>query len=149
MKRKPFSRHALVTILILCGACIGIGVGAQRAIRTVTMRPLRRALPPTAQDVHEWSWEEGGLTGQDYAYCLKAKITRSEFDAYVKKFNLTSYIPNQQYSNGFYPSWRCKDEIDWWTPSDDTSSTYVYDGGSVWTYAKYENGYVFVVSYNI
>ena len=127
-------------------------------VRDVTMSPLRKALPPAAQDIHEWSWDEGGLLAQDYDYVLKAKITQDEFDQYVRDLGLSPHTPTRQYSGGFQPDWDLSwlwrldnngVRPDWWSPSTDVSGTYVYDGGSLWTYAKYEDGYLYLVSYNI
>jgi hypothetical protein len=117
----------------------------------LTISPLRRALPTTATEVQEWQWTEEGLLAQDYAYQLKAKITEQEFLEYIHKLELTPHTPERKYGLGFVLSWGIFDSPQraWWDPSPDTTNTYVYDGGSWWTYAKWENGYIYVVSYNI
>ncbi len=149
-------KRFLSCILVgLAGLCIW-GVVARMAVRwavyELTAPPIRKALPFTAQDVHDWSWEEGGETGQDYCYMVKAKITPEEFRQYINRFGLTLHTPTRRYSMDYSPGWNgCTfiEKPDWWTPSDDMSGTYVHDYGSAWVYAKYEGGYIFVVSYNL
>lgn len=152
-KKRRFLSYALIGIVGLCLVFAGLGLGIRQVINAMTASPLRKALPSTAQDIHESAWEEGGDTGQDYCYLLRAKITPAEFQQYVNKLNLTLHTPTRQYSNGFSPNWSISCGIgkkpDWWTPLNDSSGTYVREGNSAWTYAKYENGYIFVVSYNI
>ena len=109
---------------------------------------LRKALPRTAEDVHEWAWEDGFLP--DYSYMLKARISEQEFKEYVEYFGLTPHSPDRQYSEDDHNlSWRpCGlfDE-DWWDVSDTLdANTFVSEGQTTWTYAKYENGYIYVKS---
>lgn len=87
-------------------------------------------------------------------YLLRAKITEDEFYTYVNKLNLTPHTSTREYGYGFILNWHphehlTDDQLDWWTPTENFDSTYVYDGGSWWRYAKYEDGYIFVVSFNI
>ena len=49
----------------------------------------RRALPFSAEDVHEWHLENGFLP--DYSYQLKAKITADQFSRYVDRLGLTPH----------------------------------------------------------
>ncbi len=146
MKRNRQLGCLFLSLILLFPAFMAVGIlGA----KILTTPPLRRALPASAQDIHEWSRDEGGELAQDYSYLLKAKITRDEFYQYVNKFNMTLYTPTQQYSCGFYPGWSSSKKPDWWTPSEDLQGTYVRAENCAWTYAKYEDGYIYVVSFNI
>ncbi len=107
-----------------------------------------------AGEIHEWQWSEGGLTGQDYVYILSAKITEQQFLEYVDRLDMTPHTPEREYSPGFALYWyphelHSNEALEWWTPSRDDDGVYVYDGRSWWDYAKWENGYIYVVSYNI
>ena len=161
MKSKTRVAYLLAGILALClvCACAGLaGLAGRDFIGRATVSPLRSALPATAEDIHEWSWDEGGPLAQDYDYVLKAKITQSEFDQYVRDFKLTPHTPGRRYTEPFEPDWELGWLWDmdnngvrpeWFTATTDLSGTYVYDGGSSWIYAKYENGYIYVVAFNI
>jgi len=140
---------AIGCALIGCVGLLAIGLGLRQVAISLTTTPLRKALPASARDIHEWSGGEEGILAQDYMYLLKARITPDEFDAYVNRFGMTPHTPNRSYQYGFQPGWRIGQELEWWDPSDDVSNTYVLDHSSAWTYAKYENGYLYVVSYNI
>lgn len=135
-----------LSFILLFPVFIAVGIGGAVILTTT---PLRRALPASAQDIHEWSQDEGGELAQDYAYLLKAKITRDEFYKYVNKIDLTLHTSSRQYSCGFYPSWSSSKALDWWAPSEDLQDTYVREADCSWTYAKYEDGYIYVVSFNI
>jgi hypothetical protein len=147
-KANPLG-YVLVGTVALCMVCVGIWLGIRQVAYEMTATPLRKALPPTAQDIHEQSWGEGGEIGQDYCYLLKARITPAEFQQYVDRFGLTPHIATQQYSNWSMINCGTERKPDWWTPSDESGSMYARDEDSTWTYAKYENGYIFVVSYSI
>jgi hypothetical protein len=145
---------AVISTVVFCLSTTATLIGARYVLRNLIATPLRKELPRTARDIHEWRWEESGLTGQDYLYLLKARITEQEFQGYVDKLGMTPHTSSRQYQHGFHPHWHpvvlsLAKDIDWWTPSKSTQATYVLDGGDWWTYAKYENGYVYVVSLNI
>lgn len=110
-------------------------------------------MPSTAQNIREWYWDEGGLVPQDYMYLLRAEITEEEFYEYVEQLGLRPYRDEPTNSLDFYPQWYfsplAEEQLEWWTPTNDSKGVYIYDGGSWWKYAKYENGYVYVVSFNI
>lgn len=111
-------------------------------------------MPATAQDVREWHWSEGGLLPQDGMYLLRAEMSEDAFSEYVTELELEPYSPNGTYSYGFTPDWylysQLVDEpLDWWTPTRDDDGTYVYDADAWWIYAKYENGFIYVVTFNI
>ncbi len=153
-KKKRLWGYVLAGLAALCVISATSWLAIRWTVYELAAPPIRKALPFTAQDVHDWSWEEEGETGQDYCYMVKAKIKPEEFRQYINRFELTPHTPTRQYSGGFDPGWSgsgcvMAPKLDWWTPSDDTSGTYVHDYGSAWLYAKYEGGYIFVVSYNI
>src|SRR5688572_18330631 len=110
---------------------------------------FRRALPRTAQDVHEWYWEDRFLP--DYSYHLKAKITPDEFQRYVQRLGLTLHTPVRQYQDDMHwLSWQSAPGFTnrWWDVSDSLVGTYVEQGHDTWSFAKYERGYVYVSSLN-
>lgn len=148
-RNRPQIRHRLMLLLILGSVCFWVWA----IIQNLTMSQWRKALPSTAQDVREWQWDEGGPLPQDYIYLLRARITDEEFEIYVKQLGLVPYLAGREYSHGFTPRWYFSqltdEQLKWWTPTDSSDGTYINDGGSWWRYAKYKNGYVYVVSYNI
>jgi hypothetical protein len=147
MKRK----HKL-TLIVFLFLFAGVCFGCWALARSFSTSPLRRKLPPTAQQVQEWRWSEEGPLGQDYSYALKARITEEEFLAYVHELDMAPYSVEKGYGYGFVLTWRppgMPPELEWWDPSDSYETTYIYDGRSWWTYAKWENGFIYVVSYNI
>jgi hypothetical protein len=109
---------------------------------------FRRALPPSAEDVHEWSREDGFLP--DYSYKLKAKISEDQFHLYIDRFQLTPHAPDRQYSQDakIYLQWRAETnpEIAWWNPTESLAETFVRQVGDNWTFAKRERGYLYLKS---
>jgi hypothetical protein len=139
-----------LTVMSLILACLG----GRALIQHIFASPLRKGLPTTATQIREWRWSEGGLTGQDYVYLLRAKITQQEFLDYVDKFDMTPHTPERGYSRGFVLDWHphtqhSDEALEWWTPSPNFDNTYAHDGGSWWRYAKWENGYIYLVSCSI
>lgn len=141
--------RGLTILLVFSGVCFAVWL----IVQNLTMSPFRKALPSTAQDIREWYWDEGGLVPQDYIYLLRAEITEEEFHDYVKQLGLTPYIADNEYSLGFTPYWYFSqltdEQLEWWKPTENFDGIYIFDGGSWWQYTKYENGYVYVVSFNI
>jgi len=149
MRNRKLLLICLTAVLFIL-ACLG----GRALIQNIFASPLRKGLPPTATQIREWRWAEGGLTGQDYAYLLRAKITKQEFLDYVDRFDMMPHTPEREYSCGFFLDWcpgmlHSCESPEWWTPSNRSDNTYVYDGGSWWQCAQWENGYIYVVSYNI
>ncbi len=137
----------LLLIPVMC--IVGLAL-----FKSFTISPLRKALPSTANEIHEWRWSEGGLTGQDYIYILSARITEQQFLEYVDRFDMTPHTPEREYSPGFALNWypqelHTDETLEWWMPSRGEDGTYISDGGSWWDYAKWENAYIYVVSQNI
>ncbi len=154
MERKK--RTLFVGIAILCLALFGLCAGAMVIIKNLLMPPERKALPRTASDIHERHWIEEGLVGQDSVYILKARITKDEFLKYVDELSLTPHTPSREYALGFGIDWyhhRIYSDKDpaWWKPHPylGFGDVWVHDGDSWWLYAKYEEGYVYIVFYNI
>ena len=110
--------------------------------------PPRRALPFDAEDVHEWYMANGFLP--DYSYQLKAKITHEQFLRYVSRLGLTPHSDTRRYTQSPIPwlSWRAQPSFkgDWWDPTASLSSAFVSQDGDCWTFAKYENGYLYLSS---
>jgi len=106
---------------------------------------FRRELPWSAKDVHERY--DSDVLLPDYSYNLKAKITQGEFRLYVTKFGLTPHTSTRQYSESPDPilNWQSATNS-WWDPSDSMQNTFVWQGGTTWTFAKYERGHLYLES---
>lgn len=112
-----------------------------------TLWSFRKALPSSAQDIHESYWTDTLLP--DYDYKLKAKITEEEFRRYVAKFGLTPHTTTRKYSDLVVClDWAASPEFrrGWWDPSTSLDSTFVWQSNTVWTYAKYERGHLYLQS---
>jgi len=140
--RLRFGRLLLVLAIVSALAAVGF-----LWFRPDQM-PARRALPFGAEGIHEWYRSNGFLP--DYSYQLKAKITEEQFRQYVSNLGLTPHTEARQYTQSPIPwlSWRPQPGFtgDWWDPSESLSSTFVRQEGDCWTFAKYENGYLFLAS---
>ncbi len=138
-KRTLVAAFVLVLAVVIVWLCSGAGQWG-----------FRRALPPSAQDVHEWFQEDSFLP--DYTYMLKARITEQEFRNYVDRFQLTPHTPARVYSQDTEPWLRwhpARSETEaWWDPGESLSETFVRQEGDTWTFAKYENGYLYLYSLN-
>jgi hypothetical protein len=126
------------------------GAGCPGKVRSLLLDPpLVRALPDTARDVKTWSWQEEGPLAQDFSLKLRAGITEEQFRSYVDEMGMTPHTPDREYQHGFQPGWGPDPEIEWWTPSTEIGETYVREDGASWSYAKYEDGCIWVVSTGI
>ncbi len=108
---------------------------------------FQRKLPRYAQDVRVWKHADGFLP--DYMYLLRARISQDDFARYAASLNLTPHSPTRKYEEGpaeQFMDWGRRD--DWWDPSPDLAGTFVDQGQDTWTFAKYENGYVYLKSFN-
>ncbi|MCP4422738.1 MAG: hypothetical protein GY805_39520 [Chloroflexi bacterium] len=149
MKRNKlrFKVITVVELLIVVGACLG----SLLLIENLTTSPYRKALPPTAREIREWDWDEGGIIPQDSAYGLRAKISEEEFFDYVARLNLLPYSSTK--NEDVFPSWNHPslrdEEPEWWIPTSNLENTYIFSENNLWLYAKYENGYLYVLSFNI
>lgn len=137
-KRFCYNASALLLALYL------VGLGLCHYLFTWG---FRQALPWSARDVHEAYWTDSLLP--DYTYQLKARITEQQFREYISKFHLTPHTPTRTYSDDSpCLSWGNVQvsKADWWDPSKSLESTFVWQGGHTWTFAKYERGYLYLGS---
>ncbi len=107
----------------------------------------RRALPSSAEDIHEWEQDFGFLP--DFTYHLKAKITEEHFHHYVDKFGLTPHTSTRQYTQSAdWLSWESLPGSvgDWWNPSNSLEFTFVRQEDDFWMFAKYEHGYLYLTA---
>src|SRR5690349_8229923 len=125
------------TIAALIALTLAAGAVAFWLTRGTGEWGFRRALPATATDVHEASWEDGFLP--DYQYCLKARIARAEFDAYARRFGLTPATPGRVYEDD--EDWSGLDCLpgseSWWHPPPTRDGWLIGQGGDTWTTAAY------------
>ena len=131
----------LALVLLVCGA---VGLWLYRAGQW----GFRRELPWSASDVHEAVWEDGFLP--DYVYCLKARITRAEFDEYARDLSLTPDLPGRVYEDDEnWSSLECPPGVHpWWTPPPRRDGWLIAQGGDTWTTAAYHDGYLYLSSNN-
>ncbi len=103
----------------------------------------RSSLPESATDVHEHVWADGMLP--DYDYYLCARVTKAEFEDFVKDLGLTLHTANRVYSESSWLSWsgHLLGDNTWWHPTDRLDGTYVKEGGTTWSFAKYEDGILY------
>ncbi len=105
---------------------------------------FRRELPWSATEIRESYWTEGFLP--DYNYYLKARITEKQFQDYLAKFELTPHTPERKYEDEeMWMEWGYHSNS-WWAPSESLEKTFVWQGGHTWTFAKYENGNLYLTS---
>jgi len=108
--------------------------------------PLRTGLPMSASDIREQCWSDGFLP--DYAYHLRAKIPQSEFTQYAQRMGLRPY---SRADDPHKFSWRNhgESEMRWWDPAPAVTSVYCSTWQYGGTYAKFENGYIYVYSFQM
>lgn len=135
------------------GCLIALAVlGVVGTIAFLWIRPdqssARRALPFSAEDIHEWEKDFGFLP--DFTYHLKAKITEEQFHRYVEKLGLTPHPSTREYLQSSVPwlSWESLPGSvgDWWDPSDSLDFTFVLHERDFWMFAKYEHGYLYLTA---
>ena len=136
-----------ITLLIIVGICLG----GWLIVKEIIISPQRKALPATAEEIHEWSWHESGLLVQDHFYMLTAKISEQEFNEYVSSLDMVLYTAQNDVP---IPSWysferHTNETYYWWKPTESIVRTYVYISKGYWEYAKYENGCLYMYSFNI
>jgi hypothetical protein len=134
--------------IALASLCL-VGILGTWAWNEFNVSPLRKALPPIATEIREYEWSDGFLP--DYSYHLKARIDAKAFRSYVQAFELALHRDASQYDESPVPwlNWRAngapKDD-GWWTPSESLEGTFVSNRRRRWTFAKYEDGYLYVKS---
>ncbi len=78
-------------------------------------------------------------------------MTEAQFHRYISKFALTPHTAERQYSDSaVWLRWRHAPGFtgEWWDPSMSLDSTYVWQGGDTWIFAKYERGFLYLASVN-
>lgn len=106
-------------------------------------RGFRGALPKSARDVLEWHWADGFLP--DYSYCMRATMTRAEFERYVATLHLKPHTPSRRYSDpDGYPGWYCSPP--WWKAPSADGELWVEQAGEYWTTAAYDGTYLWLSS---
>ena len=102
--------------------------------------PYRQALPDTASEVLEH--RSGGV---DFTYLLRARVTETEFRAYVDELGL-SPVKNAAWDDTgvIKPSKPHKDDPDWWSPIRSVDRAFQLHQDSDIITAKYENGLVYL-----
>ena len=130
-------------------ATIGIyGAGIVLCYQMFTWS-FRKELPWSATDIIETYYSDTLLP--DYDYRLKAKITESQFQNYIKSFELSLHTNERKYSDDvvwLYWGASSKSKGGWWNPTDSLTNTFVWQGNDTWIFAKYENGYLYLGSIN-
>ncbi len=128
--RKAMTLYLVATAIISAGFYMRIS-------------PLRRALPWNASEVREWKWQEGALP--DYMYHMSAKLAPHDFDAYVEKIGLRPHN-DQPDIHGYEFEWYGDEKVDWWCRNG-SSGSFSDEWNQGGTYAKYEQGRVFLYSF--
>lgn len=116
---------AIIGMLLLMGYILESGTSS-----------FRRALPAGATDMHDRLVD----MAPDHIYVLQAKLSRVEFDGYVRRLGLTLHNPSRIYTDdSMWLSWRTPmvSEV-WWHPSGEITDTYVRQDGHTWVFAKFE-----------
>ena len=108
-------------------------------------QPLVRCLPWLATDV-QFHRDEGLFP--DHRHLLIAQISREEFENYINCQNITLHRKDRVYADD--EMWLGWDVIPgdptWWTPTASLLQTYVRQEGDTWTFAKFEDGYLYAMS---
>lgn len=127
----------------------GIVVAAILGLKTMNQWYFRRMLPGSATEVKEWYRTYGMLP--DYSYLLKAKIPEEDIMPYIQRFGMTIHTVDRVYEDApRTPHWQ--DHFgsgeEWWEPTDDLNTTYVYQKGNEWVMAKHEKGWLYLKALN-
>ncbi len=108
-------RRRWIVVSLLCAVAIGW------CARVVLVPEARRALPWSASDVEESRQHNGFLP--DYAYWLKAKLPKDEFDKYASRLGLPSYSDEDPEKSSF-SIYAYDDRPVWWDPPKDSHGSY-------------------------
>lgn len=142
-------RRRWIWPILLGGSIVALGFAwrLHEGRRAESEWPARRALPPDATDVREWSWE-AGFPDWDYEYQLKARVTQEQFERWARALDLAPHSPDQAISSELSTlKWPRRAETPWFDPSPDIERIFVWQSGPTWSYAKYEDGYLYFVSF--
>ncbi len=129
-------------VLIAIGFFVFGSVGSSNRDGSSTIS-WRSSLPETASDVHEHAWADDFLP--DYDYYLRARVSKPDFDKFVRDLGLTPHSANRKYSESSWLSWsgHLLADSEWWKPTENLEGTYVKEGGTQWMFAKYEDGFLY------
>ena len=137
---------ALTIPAVIMFACSGIWWDINRT-------GFRKNLPWSARNIFDREWDEPGILSQDYCILMRAEIPKAEMAEYMERINLKPVPAAIISERPYWLDWGgCiwdGGNPDWWDPTSDTSGTYYWSSNSAWSYAKWENGKVYVKSYNI
>ena len=109
------------------------------AWESVAPRWPRSRLPSSATEIHEHDTSGFIAIQIDFYYLLTAKITESEFEAFVDDIGFVKSESNREVE-----WWPNMNGFKWWTPNKSSAELYVSTSG--WqpnAIAKYENGKVY------
>lgn len=125
------------------------------AVATSVQLKAQDWLPKGAVVCYQTQYEDGFLP--DATFRLKAKVTKEQFDAIVKKIGATLHTEARKYSDD-------KNWLNWsprrgedlkplkgrknWDPEDDLSSTFVLQEKDYWQFLKFEGGFLYYVALN-
>ncbi|MES2464200.1 MAG: hypothetical protein V4671_26860 [Armatimonadota bacterium] len=102
---------------------------------------VRRALPTSATDIHEY--DDTNYFLGEMSQCLKAKMPESEMPGFAARMGLTARYSTTTYGKLRF-HWHGAEGASWWDPPDTLDGGYLtYKGTSNYSIAKYENGYVY------
>ncbi len=129
-------RRTLVTALLVLCACLVAGYFV------FFVSPLRRALPSSASDVHEYSWTQPGPLSQDFSYLLKARLAKDELAPYAERAGLVPYERGLEIHHGIDGAWDTAWGQPWWDPPPELDGSYVdfWQGG--WTVVRWKDGWL-------
>ena len=112
-------------------------------------------LPKEAEVCYRTQYEDGFLP--DATFRLKAKITKQQFDAIVKKIGATPHTEKRKYTDDkIWLSWNPElgDDLEPrkgrknWDPEVDLSATFVRQQKDYWQFLKFEGGFLYYVALN-
>lgn len=105
---------------------------------SLTTWSYRKALPWSATDISEHAWTEGFLP--DYSYWMRAKISETQFEAYVAKYAL------QQSKDDSY-SWQSDEHKPSWFKSQSIEDKlFKAEDGRWFMCAFYDSGFIYVTA---
>jgi hypothetical protein len=136
-------------IILLCIICCCLLGGFAAAIAFLNSKimvypdPYISELPDSARNIQEESVD----LFPDWAYYLKAEIEADDFPLYVQALSLKPYTTENS-DESIWINWSgIPFAPDWWDPSSELSGTYLRQDGDLWVFAKYENGYLYLMEF--
>ena len=108
-----------------------------------TTEPLKRALPDGAEVLYERRLSRP----PDFSCYLKVDMDESSFREYCRRLGLTPHHPDRKYTDDtMWLSWDVLSEgrDEDWNPTPGMAGWYVKQVGDGWTFAKWENGTMYL-----